>query len=44
MIADICNWSPQAKLVNLITRLGGQAYVVVFFSPALWSSVAITHN
>ena len=30
MIADICNWSSQAKLVNLITRLGGQAYV--FFS------------
>jgi len=26
MIADICNWSPSAKLVNLITRLQGQAY------------------
>ena len=26
MVADICDWSPQAKLVNLITRLRGQAY------------------
>ena len=42
MIADICNWSPQAKLMNLITRLGGQAYA--FFGPALWSSVLFTHN
>ena len=26
MIANICNWSLQAKLVNLVTRLHGQAY------------------
>ena len=26
MVADVCNWSLQAKLVNLITRLRGQAY------------------
>ena len=26
MIADICNWSPSAKLVNLINRLQGQVY------------------
>ena len=26
MVADVCNWSLQAKLVNLITRLSGQAY------------------
>ena len=27
MVADVCNWSLQARLVNLITRLCGQAYV-----------------
>ena len=26
MVADVCNWSLQARLVNLITRLCGQAY------------------
>ena len=26
LIADVLGWSPQAKLVNLITRLQGQAY------------------
>ena len=26
MIANVCDWSPQSKLVNLITRLQGQAY------------------
>ena len=26
MIASICGWSAQAKLVNLVTRLRGQAY------------------
>ena len=26
MIANVCGWSPQAKLVNLVTRLRGQAY------------------
>ena len=26
MIADVCGWSPQAKLVNLVTRLQAQAY------------------
>jgi len=39
MIADICNWSPSAKLVNLITRLQGQAYA--FFTLALLSSVPV---
>ena len=27
MIAGVCGWSPQAKLVNLVTRLQAQAYV-----------------
>ena len=31
MIANVCNWSLQSKLVNLITRLQGQAYA--FFRP-----------
>ena len=31
LIADVLGWSPQAKLVNLITRLQGQAYS--FFQP-----------
>ena len=26
MIAGVCGWSPQAELVNLVTRLQGQAY------------------
>ena len=26
MIANVCGWSPQARLVNLVTRLEGQAY------------------
>ena len=26
MIASVCGWSAQAKLVNLVTRLQGQAY------------------
>ena len=26
MIAIVCGWSPQARLVNLVTRLEGQAY------------------
>ena len=26
MVAEVCQWSPQAKLVNLATRLSGQAY------------------
>ena len=26
MIASVCGWSAQAKLVNLVTRLRGQAY------------------
>ena len=30
MIASVCGWSTQAKLVNLVTRLRGQAYA--FFS------------
>jgi len=39
MSADICNWSPSAKLVNLITRLQGQAYA--FFALTLLSSVPV---
>ena len=35
MIANICGWSPQAKLVNLVTRLRGQAYA--FFIPVQFS-------
>ena len=31
MIANVCGWSPQARLVNLVTRLEGQAYA--FFRP-----------
>ena len=27
MVANVCGWSPQARLVNLVTRLEGQAYV-----------------
>ena len=26
LVAGMCKWSPQVKLVNLATRLGGQAY------------------
>ena len=26
MIANVCGWSPQARLVNLVTRLEGQPY------------------
>ena len=26
MVADVCNWSLQARPVNLITTLRGQAY------------------
>ena len=35
MIANICGRSPQAKLVNLVTRLQGQAYA--FFVPVQFS-------
>ena len=42
MIANICNWSLQAKLVNLVTRLHGQAYS--FFGLVLLSNVPIILN
>ena len=35
MIINVCGWSPQAKLVNLVTRVWGRAYaffVLVQFS------------
>ena len=35
MIANVCGWSPQVKLVNLVTRLCGQAYA--FFFPVQFS-------
>jgi len=39
MIAEICNWSSSAKLVNLITRLQDQAYA--FFALVLLNSVTV---
>ena len=42
MIANICIWSLQAKLVNLVIRLHGQAYS--FFSLVLLSNVPIILN
>ena len=30
MIAGVCGWSPQARLVNLVARLQGQAYLFLF--------------
>ena len=35
MITNICGWSPQAKLVNLVTRFRGQAYA--FYIPVQFS-------
>ena len=34
MIAGVCGWSPQAKLVDLVTRLQGQAYTFFHFCTA----------
>ena len=41
LIADVLGWSPQAKLVNFITRLQGQAYSL--FRSCTMSSVLIIH-
>ena len=42
MGADICNWSLHARLVNLIIRLRGQAYMRSS-GPVLWSNIQIIH-
>ena len=38
LVANVLGWSSQAKLVNLITRLQGQANI---FGPVLWGDVLI---
>ena len=42
MITNICNWSLQAEIVSLVTRLHGQPYS--FFSLVLLSKVPIILN
>ena len=42
MVADVCQWNDQTKLVNLTMRLRGPAYS--FYLPALQISGMITNN